>query len=140
MLYFHPFFQGLLILVMIAGWITGMARLRPPRSDDPFRFNRKRHILIGKVATSGLLLGAFIGLGYIYALYGHVLLTGLHGTIGAAVVPLLITGIVTGAVLEKNSVKHKYLPKIHGGINALALGMCAFQIRTGLELVLTLKG
>ncbi|TAL16856.1 DUF4079 family protein [bacterium] len=139
MLYFHPYFQGILTLVMIYGWITGMGRHRPQKPGSSFAFNRKRHILAGKISTAGLLLGIIIGLGYVYGLYGQVLVTGLHGTLGVAIAPLLVTGIVTGGILERNFVKHPHLPKIHGGLNALTLGMCVFQIRTGLELLLAMR-
>jgi hypothetical protein len=124
---------------MIYGWITGMGRHRPSKPGSPFGFNRKYHILAGKISTIGLLLGSLAGLGSIYALYGQILVTGLHGALGVAIAPLLITGIVTGGMLERNGSKNPSLPKIHGGINALTLGMCVFQIRTGLELLLAMK-
>lgn len=135
MAYFHPYFQGIMIIAMVVAWVLGMMRLRKPRANDILRFRRKLHMKVGKLATIGVIMGTIGGFATVYLALGKVFVTELHGQAGVMAAFFALMGLVTGRMMEKHPGEQPNLPRVHGMINAIGLAFCLFQLRTGLILI-----
>lgn len=133
---FHPLFQGLMILVVVAAWSLGMMRMRKPKADDPLRFRRKLHMKVGKVATIGILIGAVGGYAGALSVVGKIFnFSDTHALTALPAIFFTAMGLYTGLLLEKNPGQNPNLTKVHGMVNSMALAFCLIQMRTGLDLL-----
>jgi hypothetical protein len=134
-IYFHPAWQvSFTLLGLYVAWL-GLKRLASLHLGRKTAFPRGRHILLGKLALGGLVLGALGGAVMVRWMWRNWLVTGAHGWLGAAVVILALFGLAAGLVLERNPGKSKALPLAHGLANLTALALCLVQFYVGGQLL-----
>ncbi len=100
MLYIHPAIMAMLIILCLYVARLGFIRLSVRRMGRKGVFPWKRHVLLGKVALLGLLLGMGSGLTMTWLLWGDPFSTGLHFLGALGMLPLILFGIATGLLLD----------------------------------------
>jgi len=134
---FHPFFQGLSILLAFYAAFLGLQRVRSLHfRQQGVLFRRKRHALVGAIALFMLLGG--LGGGKIIA---HFIWQGLvvierHETMALILLPFLLIGIATGLFLYFSPGQRKVLPAVHGINNAILLILLLVQAYSGIHVYL----
>ena len=101
MLYVHPAIMASLILLSWYVARLGFIRLAVRRMGRTGVFPWKRHVLLGKVALFGMLLGMGGGLSMTWLLWDDPLSTGLHVLGAAGTAALIVFGIATGLLLDR---------------------------------------
>lgn len=131
MLTIHPIIQSSAILLAIYVLYLGIQRFRFLSFHQKVVFPWKRHAVLGLLSL-GLLLGGIAGGMLLVYVYWHgILITGIHGTIGLVMVPLLIFGMVSGLYMNSRKKRRRLLPLIHGLNNVMILALALAQIMTG---------
>jgi len=140
LIYLHPAWQAAFTLLgLYAAWL-GLKRLARAHLGRRTAFPRGRHILLGKLALGGVVLGALGGAVMARWLWRNWLVTGAHAWLGAAVVILALFGLAAGLVLERNPGKSKALPLAHGLANLAVMALCLVQFYAGGQLLDALGG
>ncbi len=135
MLYLHPLFQLCLIILSLLVLYLGFQRFRALHLGQAVPFNRKRHVLLGKIVLGGWLLGMAGGV-YMTDSYWHrSYITGDHATVAAIMAPLLVWGLISGLYLEFSPRRRVLFPLVHGLSNTVCVGLALFQIHTGWEVL-----
>jgi len=134
-LYFHPIFQFIGILLTVYALYLGSNRFRGIHLKQRVSFNWKRHVLVGKVSLGAILAGALGGMVIVRVAWHGFLVTGAHGKTGLLMIPLIIFGLVSGLHMDRVKKKRNVLPLIHGANNLILTVLCLFQIITGLAVI-----
>ncbi|MCF8042067.1 MAG: hypothetical protein K9K65_08930 [Desulfarculaceae bacterium] len=128
---FHPAWQvAFTLLGLYVAWL-GIKRLRSLHLGQQTTFPRPRHILLGKAALVGLILGTAGGAIMVRWLWQSWLVTGVHGWLGLMVACLALVGLATGLVLERRPKARKGLPLLHGLVNLTLLALCLVNFYFG---------
>lgn len=132
-LLFHPVWQGAFTLLTLYVLYLGYQRFRFNHLGQTAEFKWKRHVTLGLIAMGAMLAG-LVG-GYINAriTWPGVLITGLHGYVGLAMIPFLILGAATGWFMDRRKKRRKALSLIHGLIGLLVIVMSLAQAYTGVQ-------
>ena len=101
MRFVHPAIMACLILLAWYVARLGYIRLSIRRLGKKGVFPWKRHVLLGKVALFGMVLGMGGGLTMTWLLWSDPLSTGLHAFGAACMLPLILFGIATGLLLDR---------------------------------------
>ncbi len=134
MRYIHPVMQVLFITLSVSALGLGMQRFRSAYLGHSVRFNWKRHVLFGRLAVVGLVVGAVVGDVATNLVWKDPSVVEHHGDMGGVVIGLFILGAVMGFVMDKYKQKRKFLPLLHGFVNLSAVLLALNQIRTGIAL------
>ena len=133
MLFIHPVMQATGILLVLLAFVAGVQRVRSLHLKQKVRFPWKLHVLVGRIALTSLLAGAAVGFVAVRYSWGQSFMTMGHGLTGMVIVPFLLFGLVSGAVLDRKKGQHPRLRILHGLSNAVLLLLLLNQARTGLE-------
>ncbi|MBN1850297.1 MAG: DUF4079 family protein [Deltaproteobacteria bacterium] len=135
MLYIHPCFQAMAILLVIYVLYLGVQRFLSGHFHKKVPFKWKRHVLLGKIALVALLAGMFGGISMVYIHWHHFLISGIHAFVGLILAPLIVIGFSTGLYLDAKKGKHGDLALIHGINNLIIFFLCISQIITGIKIL-----
>ena len=138
MLYIHPVFQSLVILLVAYVLNIGVHRFRALHLKHKTRFNWKRHVKLGKVSLAALLIGAFSGAIIVRFVWGVYLATGSHARVGMIIVALVVFGFGSGFYMDRVKKKRAALPLLHGINNFVLFILCLLQVVTGMEIIKSL--
>jgi hypothetical protein len=128
---FHPAWQvACTLLGLYVAWL-GLKRLASLHLGRQTSFPRPRHILLGKFALVGLILGSMGGAIMVRWLWENWLITGAHGWLGLTVAILAVVGLITGLILERRPKPRKGLPLVHGLVNLTLLALCLVNFYFG---------
>ena len=133
----HPIFQSIGILIALYVMKLGISRLRMVYLKHKTRFNWKRHVRFGIVATTIWLIGILGGLYIVKTNWYGWLITGYHAKIGLLLIPFILFAIGSGFYMDRNKKKRKVLPLIHALCNTVMLLLALSQIVTGIGVYLT---
>lgn len=131
MLYLHPVWQALAgVAALYALWL-GAARFYSLHLNRRTLFRRKRHVLLGKLALSGWLLGLAGGGAAARFQWGAVGLSGGHAVVAGFMLPLLVFGLASGIWMERRPARRWWLPLWHGTNNLLLVLAALYQSYLG---------
>ena len=137
LLSFHPFFQGLSILLAFYAAFIGLQRVQSLHfGRQGVTFNRKRHALIGGIALFMLLGGLAGGKIIAHLVWQELVVIRLHGTIALTILPFLLIGIATGLYLYFKPGQRRVLPAVHAINNAILLILLLVQAYSGIHVYL----
>ena len=130
---FHPVWQGAFTLLALYVLYLGFQRFRSNHLGQTATFKWKRHVTLGLIVFGAWMAG--LAGGYINAriTWPGVLITGMHGYVGLAMIPFSIIGVTTGLIMDRRKKHRIALPLIHGLNNLLVLIMALFQIYSGVQ-------
>lgn len=127
----HPVWQvASTLLGLYAAWL-GIKRLRSLHLGHQVSFPRARHVLPGKLALMGLILGTAGGAIMVRWMWRGWLVTGAHAWMGMVVAVLALLGLTTGLVLERRPRPRRALPLLHGLANFILLALCLVNFYFG---------
>lgn len=127
----HPAWQvAFTLLGLYVAWL-GIKRLGSLHLGRKTSFPRSRHILLGKLALVGLILGTGGGIIMVRWLWQSWLVTGVHGWLGLVVAGLALVGLGTGLVMERRPKGRKALPLLHGMVNLSLIALCLINFYFG---------
>jgi hypothetical protein len=135
MLYFHPAFMLLVVLLALYVLWLGVARFRQQHLGHKTAFNWKRHVLLGRLAVWGLLLGMAGGLLVANWFWGTNGLTGLHFYNAFAILVLALAAYVTGRHMDVHKQRRTVLPLAHAANNVLLALLLLLQAGTGIHVL-----
>ncbi|MGD8564002.1 MAG: hypothetical protein PVG03_15785 [Desulfarculaceae bacterium] len=131
MLYLHPIWQ--VAATLAAAWALwlGLARLGSLHLGRKAVFRRRWHILAGKAALAGWILGVLGGIAMARLTWHGFFITGAHAYVGLGMLPLMLFGLLSGLYMEKKPALRKVLPLLHGLNNAALLLLALYQFYLG---------
>jgi hypothetical protein len=133
----HPTLQATAIGLALIALMLGVQRFRSLHLDQKVRFPRKGHMLVGKFAIAGLLVGACLGMAMTRHAWGQSFMTMGHGVGGVVTLAVLAIGGATGWMLDRKPKKRVWLPAFHGLTNTLGVALALNQVRTGIAVYQT---
>lgn len=143
MLWLHPAFQTVTTILGLYVFVLGLKRFLAVHLGRAAAFNRKRHVLLGKMVVMQWIFGLAGGLSMVRLTWSAVFVTGLHWQIALAMVPLLVVGLATGLSLNKVKRKRRAMALLHAANNSLllllALGQCVTGVLVLRDFVLTAR-
>lgn len=131
MLWLHPVFQGLTTLLGLYVLALGAKRFLAVHLGRDARFDRKRHVRLGRMVLSQWVLGLACGLTATRLAVSEVFVTGWHWKIALVMLPLIVVGAWSGSVLNKVKRKRRALALLHAVNNLLLLCLALVQAWTG---------
>ena len=131
LLYIHPATQFIATMMAIYALVIGGQRFRFLHLGQKASFKWQRHVWFGGCAVFLWFIGFWGGLFVVKNFWYSVLITGLHAKVGAAMIPLMLFGIITGMYMHKKKKKRKVLPLLHGINNLILLILALFQFYSG---------
>ena len=135
MLFIHPLWQIAATLVAVYALVLALPRAASLHLGHKLAFKRPRHILAGKIALVGLLLGVVGGLVMARLTWGGWLITGAHGVVGLIMAPLMLFGLFSGLRLANTPRPRRLLPLLHGLNNLVLLALALYQFHLGDEVL-----
>ncbi|MFH1058438.1 MAG: DUF4079 family protein [Pseudomonadota bacterium] len=135
MLYIHPVIQVIAVLLTIYALFLGLPRLVSLHLGRKRRFARQRHIRVGELALSLMILGTLGGLIMVRIYWHGWLLTGEHGENGLIMLPFMLFGLISGLYMARSPQRRKALPLIHALNNLLVLILALHQAWEGREVI-----
>jgi len=99
------------------------------------RFNRKRHILLGKIALCAWLTGLAGGVAMVRYFWHGYFITGDHAVIGLIMLPLILWGLLSGMYMERRPAARRLLPLWHGINNLVLIMLAIWQIHEGAKVI-----
>lgn len=133
--YIHPVWQFMATILSVYVFCLGWPRLWATFSGGKATFLWKRHVALGRIALSALFLGLLGGAAVTAHFWGGLGFTQHHYWIGLAMAPLMLFGLVSGWLLDKNKGKYKHLPLLHGVNNSVVVLMALVQVWTGINVL-----
>ena len=130
-LLFHPVIQ--VLATLLAGYVLwlGLQRFRSLHWRQKVAFKWKAHVNLG-IVTLGLWLAGLVGGLVMARVWWHgFLITGTHGKVALAMLPLLLFGLFSGLYMDRRKKKRRALPLLHGSNNLLLLILASYQAYTG---------
>ena len=131
MLVIHPIIQLSAIVLTLYVFYLGVQRFRSVNLHQKTLFRWKRHVLLGKIAMSALLVGMMGGMTMVYLYFHGFLITGIHGKTALVMAVFIIFGGASGLYMNHNKKKRTALPVIHGLNNFILLIFALTQVITG---------
>lgn len=131
MLVIHPIIQLSAIVLTLYVFYLGVQRFRSVNLHQKTLFRWKRHVLLGKIAMSALLVGMMGGMTMAYLYFHGFLITGIHGKTALVMAVFIIFGGASGLYMNHNKKKRTALPVIHGLNNFILLIFALTQVITG---------
>ena len=131
MLVIHPIIQLSAIVLTLYVFYLGVQRFRSVNLHQKTLFRWKRHVLLGKIAMSALLVGMMGGMTMVYLYFHGFLITGIHGKTALVMAVFIIFGGASGLYMNHNKKKRTALPMIHGLSNLVLLILALTQAVTG---------
>ncbi len=101
------------------------------------RFDRKRHVLRGKIAFILLLTGITAGLTVTGITWKSLLVTGIHGYTGLLIALLIMIGLYSGTMLADRKSISAQMVILHGINNGVLLLLLFFQMYSGYKFYIT---
>lgn len=132
LLSFHPAIQLCAVLLSLYVLWLGLKRFAALHFNIRVSFKWQRHVMLGSLVLIVLLGGASGGMTMVYLNWKGFLITGTHGRIAMAIVPLILFGLGSGIYMHRNRAKRKILPLLHGICNTLIVLLSLSQIYTGI--------
>ena len=136
--YIHPLIQVAATLAALYLLYLGSFRFRSLHLGQRVSFNRKRHIGLGRPVLIVMTLGALGGLLFVRWAWRGWLITGPHGIIGLAAVPLILFGLISGWQMAAKPKARKTLPLLHGLVNTAVVIIALIQFYLGKGVIDTL--
>lgn len=133
--YIHPLWQFAATILAVYVFYLGWPRLLAAFSGKKAVFLWKRHVSLGLITLTALLVGLVGGAAVTAYYWGGTGYTRHHYLIGLAMGPLMVFGLVSGLLLDRQKGKYKKLPVLHGLNNTAVLFLALVQIWTGLNVV-----
>lgn len=133
MLAIHPVVQFVAILIAFYVFSLGIHRAQAVHFNQKTTFNWRQHVILGKIAFGTLIVGFCFGLIMVYLHWRKVFITGPHGKIALALLPLIVFGLLSGLYMDSFKKKRKVLPIVHGITNLTILILSVVQTATGLS-------
>jgi hypothetical protein len=127
----HPIIQSLATLLALFLFYQGVQRFRSLHLNQKAAFGWKGHVLLGKIALGLWLAGMLGGASTVYVYWRGFLITGTHGKVALAMLPLIIFGLASGLYMNYKRSSRKVLPFVHGLNNFAVLILACFQVVTG---------
>jgi hypothetical protein len=131
MLAFHPIVQLFAILLNLYVFYLGVHRFRSLHLKKRTAFQWKRHVVLGEVALTTLLVGMAGGVTLVYVYWHGVLITGTHGKVALAMVPFVAFGLASGLYMNVKKKQRRVLPLLHGVNNLIVLFLSLMQVYSG---------
>ncbi len=135
MLYIHPVIQVLATFLALYALGLGLQRFMSLHLGRKTGFQRKRHLLVGKLAIIGWLGGSIGGAVMVRIMWRGWFITGEHAYLAFAMLPFILFGLISGLYLERNPAPRRVLPLLHGCANLTALILALFQFGEGYEVI-----
>ncbi|MBE9582433.1 MAG: DUF4079 family protein [Proteobacteria bacterium] len=132
LLLIHPIIQFSATLLALYVFYLGVQRFRFLHMNQKTVFKWKRHVALGKMALGVWLVGMVSGMTMAYLYWHGFLITGAHGKVALALLPLVIFGLVSGRYMDRNKKKRGVFPFIHGLNNLIVLILAVAQAISGL--------
>ena len=132
----HPILQVCTVATVYYVFSLGLKRFLQQQLGKSIVFPWKRHVFWGKTAIILVMLGYASGLAAVYYTFRVIGFTGDHHDVAEALFPLLFFGFASGWFMDSRKKKRKVLPLLHGVNNLLVVLLFAFQVFSGLRLVL----
>jgi hypothetical protein len=126
----HALLQFLTVPIAFYVMYLGLKRFARLHLGRSVAFPWKRHVVLGIVVLSVMLVGAFSGIALVYVRWSDFLVTE-HGRVGVAMIPFILFGLISGIYMDRRKAKRTFLPLIHGIGNLVLLGMLVSQVVTG---------
>ena len=128
----HPIFQSVGTLMALYVMKLGISRFKQVHLNQNTRFNWKRHVRLGLLASAIWLMGFLGGLYIVQTNWGGWALTGSHAYIGFLMIPFILFAIGSGLYMDQKKKKRKVLPLAHAVLNTVMLCLALLQIYTGI--------
>ncbi|MBI4798756.1 MAG: DUF4079 family protein [Desulfarculus sp.] len=136
MAWIHPVVEviGLLLslYVLMLGW-RRFGTLHLARAGLTFAW--KRHVSLGRLTFALWLGGLVLGLGASWWTWKVVFITDGHYQVGLAMVPLMVFGLVSGLVMDRQKARRRVLPLAHGLGNLVLVALALVQLATGIGVI-----
>lgn len=136
MLWLHPIFQTLALLLSVFVLLLGWTRFAAVHLGRAGQFQWKRHVTLGALVLFTWLGGFFAGLGVAWLKWQAVFFTGTHHRLALAMLPLILFGLISGLIMNRSRKKRRWLPLVHGLNNALLVPAGCIQLASGLLILL----
>jgi len=133
MLLIHPAMQSFAILLAFYTFLMGLQRFRGFHLKHKVKFPWKRHVLVGKIALSILLVGMVVGFSMVRYHWGRNFMTLGHGKMAMVILPFLLSGFISGYLLDRKVTYRNSLRIFHGLNNILLFALLLNQARLGIE-------
>lgn len=133
--YPHPVFMFLILAVACVALRQGSIRFAAVRLGRKALFPWRTHVLLGKIALAGMLLGLVTGLSTTWLVWTAPFTTGAHGKVAVVIGALAVSGLATGMKLDKLKKPGTRLGLIHAVGNTLAVLLAFFQLYSGFDLL-----
>lgn len=127
----HPIGQAAAVVLGCYVFSLGVRRFQSLHLGQSVRFDRKRHILLGKITLIAWFAGMAGGAAVVRTFWYGLFITGAHADTAKLILPFLFTGFFTGLYLERRPGRRKVLPAIHGIANVITLLLALYQVYTG---------
>lgn len=137
MLFIHPIFQAVGILIAIYVFILGLSRFRMSHLKHKVRFKWKRHVYLGIALACIWLMGIGGGLYMVKTNWYSFLITGYHGKVGLTLAPFILFALISGLYMHLNKKKRTLLPLLHASLNSVMLLLALSQVYTGIHVLQT---
>jgi len=131
MLLIHPIVQFVATVMAFYAMTLGIARFKTVHLNQKARFNWKRHVRVGLMASVIWLLGILGGLYMVKTSWYAWMITGSHSNLGIGMIPFILFAIGSGLYMDKKKAKRKALPLAHAICNLIMLALALAQIYTG---------
>ncbi|SKA83518.1 hypothetical protein SAMN02745704_01658 [Paucidesulfovibrio gracilis DSM 16080] len=135
MLWFHPIFSALVLLLALYVLALGWVRFRVNHLGGRGVFPWKRHVLLGKVVYAAWTLSFLGGAAMVRIHWPAFFLKGAHTMGGFVMLALMGIGLVTGLIMDRQKAKRRALPLLHALVNVLLLATAGYQAWTGWNIV-----
>ncbi|HDQ41633.1 MAG TPA: DUF4079 family protein [Desulfonatronum sp.] len=135
MFYIHPIFQFLVTVLALHVFFLGWPRLRATFVGGRAFFRWKRHVFLGLISLIALMAGLIGGAGVTFYYWGGTGFTRMHYWIALGMIPLMLFGLISGLILDRNKGRSKRLAILHGLNNFILVIFAVIQIWTGLNVL-----
>lgn len=132
MLYFHPVFMTIVILVSLyVLWLGGL-RVRMNHFGHSVQFDWRRHVVLGQAVLVCFALGIAGGMTMAWYHIGSIGTTGWH-FLNALwyMLPLFVIGYATGRMMDRQKRRRILLHAVHGFCMAIFITLAVCQFSTG---------
>ena len=130
-LWIHPVWQAVATLLAVYVLALGWQRVQSRHLGRKTIFAWKNHVRWGRPALGLWLIGALLGLAVVRLEWGAWLLTGGHGLLGLAFLPLALFGYMSGHVMDTHKKPRTVLPVAHGLVNLGLVAAALWQAWSG---------
>jgi hypothetical protein len=130
LLLLHPLIQCLTVAFTFYVFYLGLKRFRSLHLRKREIFAWKRHVVLGTIVLTALLMGMFSGMVMVFLRWKVYLIT-IHGKVGLAMLPFILFGLISGLYMDRRKMSRITLPLIHGLNNMVLFLLGLSQVVTG---------